>query len=194
VNRPQLLLQSRRLSASGTTYSWLNDPQPYRMPAAIWFGPCNSNPVTYPGRANDVHGTFVLDGKRLHQLGRAVDPDWWISFPVATPPAAVAGWTSFADFSWRPRTSRLTLQEIPQVVSGSELTPADPRSRPYAPVALLLVNDLLEPMAEAGLAYRDVVIDPGGGGGATGGGQRPTEGVLWPPPPPEWGGSSRQQD
>jgi len=76
---------------------------------AAWIGPVNSDPRLYPERAMHVTAGSSWAGARgLLQLGRAFS---WIVAECAAGalPTHGAGLTSFADFSWRERSSARAL-------------------------------------------------------------------------------------
>ncbi|MCP9820045.1 hypothetical protein KBZ18_11145 [Synechococcus sp. Cruz-9H2] len=179
LSRVALLPESRVLTptSGAPSYSDTVDPNPLCLPAPFWIGPVDTNNTTYPGRNMHVHGRIdLVDGRSLFQLGRGVSPDWWVSFPTAALPAAVAGWTSFTDFAWRARTTALALFEMP-VVSGGFADLSDARSQPYAAMAALYQHRVMRKAAVDLLESQGEVIEPGP---VEGGPVRPGAGVLWP--------------
>ena len=152
------------------------------LPAPLWIGPVSSDPALYPERAMHVNGRIELEGgQSLLQLGRGFSVDWWLSVPAGSLPTTAPGWTSFADFSWRERSSGLMLYALP-VSSVALADQSDPRSSAYTPLAALWQNALMREAAIELLELQGEEVEPGGGdgSGAGTGSPRPSSGVLWP--------------
>jgi hypothetical protein len=165
----------RVLLPGGTTYTMTSDPRPCCLPPPVWFGPVNSNAATYPERALHVLGKIEAAGQSYFQLGRGVDPDWWVQFPSAGLPPAAPGWTAFADFAWSSRSTALTFHSMPLVTGGAS-NETDPRSARLSATAVKVAQNVL--MRQAGLATLELQGEPVDLAG--GGSSRPATGVLWP--------------
>ncbi len=175
VSRAQLHLRHLVQSSAGF-WSLTLDRRPSALPPPIWFGPCVSDPLLFPERAHFVHGRIVLAGHSYFQLGRAVDPDWWIRFPTTALPPAAAGWTAFSDFPWRSRSHALVLHEYPLTDGATALLSHPSTTRSFTGATQILRHRLMRQAGEALLAEQGVVIESAGPSTA----QRPSAGVLWP--------------
>ncbi|MCP9825692.1 hypothetical protein [Synechococcus sp. EJ6-Ellesmere] len=151
------------------------DGMPSLCPAPLWIGSYGGVEWPYPERLNQVFCRFDRLEMRYYQLGRAFGGNVWLVLPIAQPPAAQSGWTSFSAYSgWRTGISQMTFLDGMPGWLPSALQP----QRLDAPAARQSISGVLShPVLSAFLVDAIEGRAPAGPGSGPG---RPAEGVLWP--------------